>query len=153
MDSWPPRRDWRPMRWHPKEWWRRNRALVLGTVIVIAVIAGIWAAETVPVVSTSLSFAITVPLSKVPDYQIYIGSAFFGGSAGGTVSGTVWAPAGTVETLRIVFGSDSLWLNASSGNFHLTSNEKYANGWVWVETFVPTTIYVNGTQSYLVPLI
>jgi hypothetical protein len=136
-----------------RQWWSVNKWAILVPVIAVLVVAGLWAAETVPLVSTTQSFSVAIPLTHPAGYNQFFGQAFLGRSEGGTLTGTFWAPSGTVMILELHFGSDSFSSNNSTGSFHLSVAGHLAIGYVFVETSAATTVYVNGTQTYLVPLI
>jgi hypothetical protein len=136
-----------------RQWWYVNRWVILVPLIIVMVIAGFWAAANVPVISTTHSFAVSFAPGKVANYPVYDGVTVFGDFRGGTLSGTFWAPKGTVMQAEVYFGSETFSSNNSSGSFHLHSSDNAASGILFVETNTATTVYVNGTQSYLVPLL
>jgi hypothetical protein len=153
-DPTPPPREPRKPRHSLRVWWYVNRWVILVPIITVLAIGAYWAAETVPVISTSHSFGVIVSPTQVPGYpEVFLASMVFGEFQGGTLSGTFWAPDGTDMHIAVSFGSESLQSNNSSGSFHFSSSNQYASGYVFVETYYSATkVYLNGTQSYLVPL-
>ena len=150
----PPHREPRP-RLTLRQWWYVNRWVILVPLVTVVAIAGYWAAETVPVISTTHRFAVTIlPTQVGNDSEYFWGFAFFGDYQGGTLSGTYWAPNGTDMHIAVTFGSETMQSNNSTGSFHFSSGGQDASGYAFVQMYYSATnVYLNATQSYLVPLI
>jgi hypothetical protein len=73
--------------------------------------------------------------------------------SGGTFSGTFSDPSGTPIWLLVSFGWAACFSLNATGSFLLSSLGSLPAGIITVQSPVPTTVYVNGTYSYLAPLV
>lgn len=137
-----------------RQWWYVNKWVVVAIIVVFGVLPGLWAAESVPVISTTHDFHLAIPTQQIPYTIEYFAWAWIDQNHGGTLSGTFWAPNSTVLSFYATIGSSSYNVqNVSSGNFHVVTNCNTCDGNFLVYTYGPVTVYVNGTNSFLAPLI
>lgn len=136
------------------QWWYVNKWVVVAIIVVFGVLPGLWAASSVPVISTTHSFHISTPTQQLPSTSEYFAWVWIDQNHGGTLSGTFWAPNSTVMSFFAMIGSSSYALqNVSSGSFHVSTDCNTCDGNFLVYTLEPVTVYVNGTNSFLAPLI
>jgi len=129
--------------------------MVVVLAVLVAVVGGLWAVTTVPVVSMDHHYRFAIVPYRIPYSTTYTGVSQLVVNSmlnGGTLSGTYWTPTGTTIHFWAGYGPTLFQSNNSSGSFHLTEPSGPETADFWFVEDSPATVYVNGTLSCLVPL-
>lgn len=131
-----------------RTWWQANRWLVAFLLIAAAAYGGLWAAQTIPIVSKSLSIAVTLHVNRPVSSQQYSATTQIGSASGGTLTGSYWTPNGTELSFVMVFGNSWFESGGSSASFQTTAGISGAAAIVVIDTNAPLTVFINCTQTY-----
>jgi len=143
-------------KWTWRRWWWVNREWVVVSSIIVAVLVGIWFATSVPVVSLDHPYQLAIVPELLAEGANYWGYDFVMVNSPvhvpATVSGTYWTAVGNTIHFVVELGSSLFQTNGTSGSYHLSSSDSLGVVTFYFYAHSPTTVYVNGTLSCLVPL-
>ena len=142
-----PRLTWR-------QWWKNgNGMLILSIIAAVGFVVGLWAAENVPVLPGTQNFHTKAVPFQIEYTEMYQWSGSIPADHGGSVTATYWSPPGAVVNFQAGFGTETYLSNSSSGSFHLQAGNSPDFLTIFLTSDSPATVYINGTFSYVAPLI
>jgi len=137
-----------------QQWWYVNKWVILVPVIIVVLLAGLWVAQTVPIVTyhDSVGNKVVPALMQgtITDYQAWYSLTSIYRA---TAAGTYWAPAGDLVEFAATGTSTYYSNNTSSGSFHVNLGGPPGDGLLLFIALTGATIYLNYTVTYVGPLI